>query len=251
MLLLIFIILLIIILEPWIMAVAGKVEGGAYSNHVEVLSTDPKRYPVPGCVQFPKTFPEKVPKPMGAAVQDGKLLLVCGGQGGSGKCYTYDSATDNWVAKGSLPRPVGFAAFSRHKTLGLLMTGGFFRGEGGKRVSYDQLVSTPDGKNFRASTQLPYADYANCHVLIDDRTLMVLGTGDKVYQINLVTGKSTKLPWMPGGARDHVCGVGERVVVVAGVGSKRDGTYIFDLQTKKWRIGMSELLIIFHNILLL
>ncbi len=58
------------------MTVAGKRNGGGHTDDVEVVSTDPKKYPVPSCVQFPKKFPEKVPEPMGAAVQNGKFVCL-------------------------------------------------------------------------------------------------------------------------------------------------------------------------------
>ena len=53
------------------MNVAGKTGRGGHIDNVEVVSTDPKKYPVPSCVQFPQKFPEKVVGPMGAAVQNG------------------------------------------------------------------------------------------------------------------------------------------------------------------------------------
>ncbi len=168
----------------------------------------------------------------------GNIPLVCGGVGGSGKCYTYDSTTDSWVGKGSLPKPVGWAGASWHKTLGLIMTGGYYHHS---KLS-DELVSTPDGENFRKSIKLPYGVGQHCQVLVDAWTLMVFGTGNRAYQIDLRSGKSTTLPTMPGHAQHIACGLGRKkngskVAVVTGVGRNNEGTYLFDLQTKKWKIG--------------
>ncbi len=160
---------------------------------------------------------------------------MCGGGYSSGKCYTYNSETDTWVARGSLPAPVGFAGASYHKTLGLIMTGG--RGA----PTSDLLVATTDGRNFQ-TTKLPGANKYHCQVLVDDNTLMVLGTGSQAYTINLSTWNVTTVANMPGGAIHHVCGLGtkstgEKVVVVAGAGGNRAETYLFDVQTETWKIG--------------
>ncbi len=172
----------------------------------------------------------------------GKVPLVCGGKFGTGKCYTYNSAGNTWEAKGSITYKVGFAGYSFHKTLGLIMSGGQYRDTKNKDQYSDLLESTPDGLNFRKPIKLPYKTGYHCQVLLDDDTLMIMGNGNRAYVINLTTGEITHLPKMPGRAIHTGCGLakkssGERFVVVAGVDAYEQGTYIFDLRRNQWSKG--------------
>ena len=55
------------------MTVGGRIYSSTFTNEVEVVSTDPVRYPVPGCVQSSMQYPGRNAGSMGAAVQNGEV----------------------------------------------------------------------------------------------------------------------------------------------------------------------------------
>ena len=221
---------------------------------VDTLPLSKDSFPLP---VLPKEFPISWHQSRGGAINDGKVPLLCGGQGPKDlqydKCFRYSTKTRAWTESGRMSEGKSHHAASVHPEMGLVITGGWLGG--GRRTA--TVEATKDGKHFSKDLpSLPEPLSSHCQVTVNANIIMVFGgatarasPSDTALKLNVAERKWKKLPRLPTGRHGLSCGlvkeqgVPKKVVVNGGwKGSGLNKVEVLDLNTLTWNTGELKLL---------
>ncbi len=130
--------------------------GDPHSDFVELISLDPDKVPVPGCLKDLSSFPMTIKDGAGGALLPDGHPIVCGGKQNieiSEQCWKYSPLNDTWhrVDDMKLGARAGFGWASSDE-FGLLMAGGY---DDLNRYGTIEAVG-PHSKHMSIWPQMPY-----------------------------------------------------------------------------------------------